>query len=385
MENSNPRQSTPWDVLEDACTLIQKPSVTPDDHGCQTWIAAKLQSLGFACQSLPFGEVDNLWATHGSGGPVFVFAGHTDVVPAGDETSWTVPPFSATIQGRRLIGRGSADMKGALAAMLSACQRFIKHHPNHPGTVAFLLTSDEEGPGIDGSAKVVEWLKSQSIQMDYCLIGEPSSQTQLGDMIKVGRRGSLSGHLKIFGKQGHVAYPHQADNPTHSALHIIHALTEKHWDNGDDHFPPTSFQITNLHAGVGVSNVIPGVLECEFNFRFSPQFSPEQLQSIVADHLKSLHLPFELNWTLSGRPFFPPQGKLLASVHQAITQITGITAEESTSGGTSDGRFIATTGTELVECGLLNQTIHQVNEQIAVDDLYVLTDIYHLILTQLLQ
>lgn len=367
-------------TLELACELIQRPSVTPHDQGCQELLAARLEALGFRIESLRFGEVDNLWARHGSDAPLFVFAGHTDVVPPGPLEEWSSNPFQPDIRDGHLYGRGAADMKGSIAAMVTACERFLTAHDGHSGSIAFLITSDEEGSAVDGTVKVIEQLAGRGEHIDWCLVGEPSSHQQVGDTIKVGRRGSLNGMLRVHGQQGHVAYPHLADNPIHRAAPALAELVATEWDQGNEYFPPTTFQISNIRAGTGTSNVIPGELEVEFNLRFSTESSADSLQSRISTILSAHDLDCELDWNLSGQPFLTKPGELMTSVSTAIREITGLETQLSTSGGTSDGRFIAPTGSQVVELGPSNTTIHQVNENVSVDNLQKLTLIYEKVL-----
>jgi succinyl-diaminopimelate desuccinylase len=367
-------------TLELACDLIQRPSVTPDDQGCQELLATRLEPLGFQIEPLRFGDVDNLWARHGSDAPLFVFAGHTDVVPPGPLEEWSSNPFQPDIRDGHLYGRGAADMKGSIAAMVTACERFLAANDGHTGSIAFLITSDEEGPAINGTVKVIEQLAGRGEHIDWCLVGEPSSQQQVGDMIKIGRRGSLNGALRVHGQQGHVAYPQLADNPIHSAAPALAELVATEWDQGNDHFPPTTFQISSIRAGTGTSNVIPGELEVDFNLRFSTESSAESLQSRIRNILSVHGLDCELDWNLCGQPFLTEPGALVAAVSTAIREITGLETALSTSGGTSDGRFIAPTGSQVVELGPPNTTIHQINENVNVDNLQKLTLVYEKIL-----
>lgn len=364
--------------------LIRRPSITPFDGGCQELIAEFLKPLGFQIEHLRFGEVDNLWARRGSAGPLLVFAGHTDVVPPGAEQEWRFPPFHPSEHQGYLYGRGAADMKGSIAAMLSACQQFIRDYPHHFASIAFLITSDEEGPSIDGTRKVVELLKSRGEKIRWCIVGEPSSESQLGDTLKIGRRGSLSAKLEIFGKQGHIAYPQLAENPIHRCLQALLQLCEKTWDRGNERFPPTSFQISNIHAGQGTGNVIPGKVEILFNFRYSPEQTPEKLQGEVSDILNARGLKYKLDWQHSGAPFMGKEDKLLAAAEYAIKNVMGITPVLSTGGGTSDGRFIIEICDELLELGPCNQSIHHIDECVKIGDLKSLAHIYYTILVQLL-
>lgn len=367
-----------------AKALIERPSITPIDAGCQDILTQRLEPLGFAVQSLPFEDVKNFWAIRGQTRPIFVFSGHTDVVPTGDPTEWNTPPFSPTVKEGYLFGRGAADMKGSLAAMVTACERFISQYPNHNGSIAFLITSDEEGQANNGTVKVLDALQRQGVSLDYCLVGEPSSQKILGDTIKNGRRGSLNATLTIFGKQGHVAYPEKADNPIHRSSKALLELTSMEWDRGNAYFPPTTFQIANLQSGTGATNVIPGTLTCQFNFRFSTESTPESLQAQVNAILKAHNLNYKIDWQLSGMPFLTKAGKLITSCTQAIQEILDVNSTLSTSGGTSDGRFIATTGCEVVELGLCNTTIHSINECVKANDLHQLSKTYERILQLLL-
>ncbi len=364
--------------------LIARPSVTPDDAGCQEIIARRLAACGFAAEPMPFGGVSNLWARRGSSGPLFVFAGHTDVVPPGDAAAWRFPPFEPTVADGMLWGRGAADMKGSLAAMVTACERFAAAHPGHRGSIAFLVTSDEEGPAVDGTVRVVETLQERGERIDWCLVGEPSSSGAVGDTIKNGRRGSLTGRLTVRGVQGHVAYPHLARNPVHEALPALAELAAREWDRGNAFFPPTTFQIAHVHAGDGTENVIPGELSVLFNFRFSTEVTEAQLRREVEAVLQRHGLDYTLGWRLSGQPFLTPAGELVAAAREAVTAVTGREPELSTAGGTSDGRFIAPTGAQVVELGPVNATIHQVDERVAVDDLATLSRIYENILQRLL-
>ena len=371
-------------TLELAKSLISRPSVTPNDNGCQAIMIDRLEKIGFKIHPLKFGDVDNFWATHGDTGPIFSFAGHTDVVPAGDDDAWKTPPFEPTVKDGLLFGRGAADMKGGLASMLVATENFIEKNPNHKGTVAFLITSDEEGVAVNGTVKVMDYLKNNNQKIDYCLLGEPSSTSMLGDVIKNGRRGSLNAILTVKGKQGHIAYPHLAQNPIHLVTSALNDLCQQQWDNGNEYFPATSFQISNIHSGSRVTNVIPGEVEIMFNFRYSTETTKEELQKKVNDILDSHKLNYSIDWSHSGYPFLTPQGELVSACVDAIEKIKSIRPELSTSGGTSDGRFIAQEGTQVVELGPINATIHQVNESVLVQDLEDLSKIYSQILTNLL-
>jgi succinyl-diaminopimelate desuccinylase len=372
------------ETLELACDLICRKSVTPDDAGCQDLLIERLEAIDFEITRLPFGDVNNFWAERGTNGPIMAFAGHTDVVPSGPESKWSTPPFEATIVDGILYGRGAADMKGSLAAMITASEAFVLDHPYHTGRIGFLITSDEEGPAVDGTAKVMNWLGAQGKHIDMCLVGEPSSSNMLGDVLKNGRRGSLGGQLKVIGIQGHIAYPHLADNPIHRLTPALTALTEEVWDDGNEFFPPTSFQVSNINGGTGASNVIPGEVIVDFNFRFATASSAEELQSRVAKILKRFDLNFELDWNLSGKPFLTSGGQLVDATLAAIWETTAQRAELSTGGGTSDGRFIAPSGTELIELGPINSSIHKVDEHVLVTDLDLLAEIYRLILQKTL-
>ena len=371
-------------TLELACELIRRPSVTPDDAGCQALMAERLAAIGFRIEEMPFGEVANLWARRGDEGPLFCFAGHTDVVPTGPIEQWDSAPFEPTIRDGRLFGRGACDMKGSLAAMITAVEAFVRDHPDHRGSIAFLITSDEEGPSVDGTRRVVERLEQRGEKIHFALVGEPSARERLGDTIKNGRRGSLNGVLRVQGKQGHVAYPHLAKNPFHASVGALAALCTEVWDQGNEHFPPTSFQIANLHMGTGAENVIPGQLEAQFNLRFSTELDPEAIQARVRSLLDAGDFDYTLDWRLSGNPFLTPAGELVAATREAIAAVTGIQTQLSTSGGTSDGRFIGPTGAQVVELGPVNATIHQVNECVGVAELDELSEIYRGILKRLL-
>ena len=375
---------TSSETVELTKALIQIPSVTPDDKGANALIADRLKALGFSIESMPFGEVNNLWARLGNSGPVFCFAGHTDVVPTGPKSEWRFPPFEPTIENGMLYGRGAADMKGSIAAMVTACERLLSSEQKLKGSIAFLITSDEEGPAKNGTKKVIETLSARDEFIDWCLVGEPSSTTRLGDIVKIGRRGSLHGRLKVLGTQGHVAYPHLADNPVHRALAPLEALCKEVWDEGNEGFPPTSFQIPNINGGTGADNVIPGELNVSFNFRYSTELTQTDIQERTKTILDSFNLDYELDWELSGEPFLTLKGALVEAVQQSILQVTGQTTETSTSGGTSDGRFIAPTGAQVVELGPCNATIHKVDEHVSVEDLDTLSDVYEDILRRLL-
>jgi succinyl-diaminopimelate desuccinylase len=373
------------DTLDLSLQLLTQPSITPNDANCQHLMADRLRDAGFNIEPMRFAEVDNLWARRGHQAPVFCFAGHTDVVPTGALDRWQSAPFAPQIRDGKLYARGSADMKTALAAMVVATERFVSKYPDHQGSIAYLITSDEEGPAQNGTVKVIECLEARQEKIDWCLVGEPSSTDKLGDIIKNGRRGSLNAVLNIKGKQGHVAYPHLAKNPIHLASAAIDALCKEVWDQGNRYFPATSFQISNIQAGTGATNVIPDHLSISFNFRFSTEVTAEQLQARVVEILARHGVQdYDLLWNLSGLPFLTPVGELVDAAQQAIQQVTGEVSTLSTSGGTSDGRFIAPTGAQVIELGVINASIHQINEHVNVDDLEALTDIYEQILINLL-
>lgn len=373
------------DVLKLAEDLIARRSITPEDGGCQPLIAERLTRLGFQVEWMNHKGVTNLWARRGHKRPLVVLAGHTDVVPPGDEARWVSPPFTPTVREGQLFGRGAADMKGGVAALVVAAERFVQRHPDHAGSIAFLLTSDEEGAAVDGTLRVIEALERRGEKIDYAIVGEPSSRAVLGDEFKIGRRGSLTGHLTVHGVQGHVAYPHLADNPVHRAAPALAELVATVWDEGNAHFPPTSFQIANIHAGTGANNVIPGELFVQFNFRFNTEWTAEGLQAKVEDILHRHGLNFTLDWSLSGQPFLTrADGRLVEAVRTAIRDVLGIETTPSTSGGTSDARFIAPTGAEVIELGPLNATIHKVNECVGVEDLERLAAVYERLLDVLL-
>lgn len=371
-------------ILSLAQHLIQHPSISPNDEGCQQLIAERLQAVGFQIEWLPFGDTLNLWAIHGEGEPCLVFAGHTDVVPVGDENAWTYPPFKAHIMDNILYGRGAADMKGSLAALVVAAENFVKNNPNHAGKIALLITSDEEASAKDGTVKVVETLMARNEPIHYAVVGEPSSSKVLGDIIKNGRRGSITAELYIEGVQGHVAYPHLAENPVHTSLGFLTELTTYQWDNGNEFFPPTSLQIANIKAGTGSNNVIPGELYVQFNLRYCTEVTDKVIKSKVSEMLQKHSLKHRISWNLSGKPFLAGNGKLVQAAQQAVKNVTKITPRLDTSGGTSDGRFIALMGAEVVEFGPLNATIHKVNECVNVDDLGKCGEVYYQIAEKLL-
>ena len=384
-------------TLDLSIALLERPSVTPDDDGCQDILSERLQQVGFDCEFMYYGdrqakgehaEVKNLWARRGKEDPVICFAGHTDVVPTGDENNWTYPPFTPTIADGYLWARGAADMKTGIAAFTVAAERFVANHPEHNGSIAFLITSDEEGPSINGTVKVIETLEARQEKITYCLVGEPSSTDTLGDIIKNGRRGSLGAELTVTGKQGHVAYPHLASNPIHAAMSALTELTNATWDTGNDYFPATSLQISNINSGTGATNVIPETLEAVFNFRFSTETTEDKLKAkthaIFDKYFSNSKASYDICWKLSGQPFLTPKGELVSACKKAIKVVTGIDTTLSTSGGTSDGRFIAPTGAQVVELGVRNATIHQIDEKVDIDDLGRLAQIYEGILENLL-
>lgn len=372
------------DVIEATQTLIRKASVTPDDAGCMDWIIEQLDGCNIRVECFDQHDVKNLLLSHGTGAPHLVFLGHTDVVPTGREEDWRSPPFEPTIKDGLMYGRGTADMKGSIAAYLVAFKQFLTENPDHKGTASILLTSDEEGVADYGIRYVAPELAKRHIKLDYCIVGEPSSTSRLGDVIKVGRRGSLGGSLVIHGKQGHVAYPHLAENPVHLSADFIKTITQHTWDEGNEFFPPTSFQISNISAGTGATNVIPGDLNVEFNFRYSTEVTHAHLQQFTESLLNDLGLDYSIKWKLNGEPFLTEQGELVDACVKSIEEVCGISPELSTSGGTSDGRFIAPLGVEVVEFGPLNATIHQLNECVSVDDLKQLEVVYGRIIRQLL-
>ena len=373
------------DALEITRELVRRASITPADEGCQDLMIEMLEPLGFAAERMPFGEVSNFWARRGSAAPVVMFAGHTDVVPTGDRNHWVCDPFDPqqTPDGR-LIGRGAADMKAGLAAMLTATARFVAENPDHAGSIAYLITSDEEGPAENGTLRVIDALQARGEHIDYCVIGEPSSDKRLGDTVRNGRRGSLSGIAKIRGALGHVAYPLEKENPMHALARFVSAMTQAPVDGGNEHFPPTTFQMVYVHCDANAPNVVPHELSCRFNFRFNTQWTRDSLQSHVEGLLDELGIEYEIEWRLAGAPFITEPGKLTNAVLEAIRDVTGINGELSTSGGTSDGRFIAPHGIDVVEIGPINHTIHKVNEEVLIEDIYALEEIYLRILQKLL-
>lgn len=363
--------------------LIARQSVTPEDAGCQALMAERLEALGFACESLRFEDVDNLWAVIGTEGPTLAFAGHTDVVPTGPLDAWQTPPFTPTERDGRLYGRGAADMKTSLAAMVTATESFVRQYPNFNGRIAFLITSDEEGPSVNGTVKVVEALRQRHETIDWCLVGEPSSSTTLGDVIKNGRRGSLGATVTVHGKQGHIAYPQLADNPIHRAFAAFDALANEPWDEGNAFFEPTRLQFSNINAGTGASNVIPGDLQAQFNIRFSTETTAEEIMARCEQILSAHGVAFSINWQLSGNPFLTEPGQLVSAVQESLVEVVGQAAALSTGGGTSDGRFIATLGTQIVELGPVNASIHQIDEHVRIDDIPRLARIYRGVLDRL--
>ena len=370
-------------TLDLAKQLISIPSITPDDMGCQKIIADRLSNIGFNIENLPFDDVDNLWARYGTQSPLFVFAGHTDVVPTGPVEQWSSDPFTPTIVNDVMTARGTADMKSSIAAMVCACESFFEDNSSIKGSIAFLITSDEEGPAINGTIKVVEHLSKNNEKIDWCLVGEPSSTAILGDVIKNGRRGSISGDLTIHGVQGHIAYPHLAKNPIHLFAGALQDLTDEVWDHGNDHFPPTSFQISNINGGTGVGNVIPGDMHVQFNLRYSTELTDQQIRQRVEAILDKHALKYTLNWSLSGLPFLTPDGHLVDATQKAIKTICGLDTELSTAGGTSDGRYIAPTGAQVIELGPINESIHKIDENINIVQLEQLTKVYTEILNNL--
>ncbi|ACZ76008.1 succinyl-diaminopimelate desuccinylase [Dickeya parazeae Ech586] len=370
-------------VIELAQQLIKRPSLSPDDAGCQALMIERLKAIGFIIEAMDFGDTQNFWAWRGQG-KTLAFAGHTDVVPVGNQSQWQTPPFEPTIRDGMLFGRGAADMKGSLAAMVVAAERFVATHPNHQGRLAFLITSDEEASAVNGTVKVVEALMARQERLDYCLVGEPSSTERVGDVVKNGRRGSITANLRVHGVQGHVAYPHLADNPVHRAMSALNELVETVWDQGNEFFPPTSMQIANINAGTGSNNVIPGELFVQFNFRFSTELTDELIKEQVKTLLDSHQLNYTLEWQLSGHPFLTGRGELVDAVVNAVEHYSEITPQLLTTGGTSDGRFIARMGAQVVELGPVNATIHKVNECVNAADLQLLSRMYQRIMEQLI-
>lgn len=364
-------------VIKLATSLIARPSVTPEDKGCQELMGDMLAQSGFTNESMVFDDTTNLWSRRGSTNPVFCFAGHTDVVPPGELSDWHTPPFEPTIIDGMLYGRGAADMKGSLASMLVATERFVKDYPNHKGSISYLITSDEEGPFINGTTRVIDTLEARNEKITYCIVGEPTSTSKVGDIVKNGRRGSISGKLEIRGKQGHVAYPEQVRNPIHLAMPALAELSQVQWDEGNAYFPATSFQISNINSGTGATNVVPGHLTALFNLRFSTEITREEIEAKVNEVLTRHNLDYHIDWSFSGKPFITEPGPLVDAVGCAIEKITGYSTELSTSGGTSDGRFIAPTGAQVIELGPCNKTIHQINESVKCQDLIDLADIYY--------
>ena len=371
-------------TLNLAKQLIAQPSVTPEDKDCQNMMIARLEAIGFKIERLKFGEVENFWARRGTKAPLFCFAGHTDVVPTGPHSDWKTPPFEPTEKDGYLYGRGAADMKSSLACIVVACEEFVKTHPDHKGSISFLITSDEEGPAHNGTVKVIETLEARNEKIDYCLVGEPSSSNKVGDTIKNGRRGSLGCELTVKGVQGHVAYPHLAKNPVHSAAPALAELAQTEWDKGNDFFPATTFQISNINSGTGATNVIPGTCEVVFNFRFSTETNADSLRERTQAILDRHGVDYDINWKLSGQPFLTSAGALVEAAQAAVKKVTGYETELSTAGGTSDGRFIAPTGAQLVELGPTNATIHQIDECTHIAELDTLTEIYTQLMVELL-
>jgi len=372
------------DVIALLEQLVRCRSITPDDAGCQNILADRLTAIGFKCESMPFGDVSNLYARRGSSGPVLCFAGHTDVVPPGADDAWSSDPFEPVTKDRMLFGRGSADMKSGLAAMIVALEEFIAAHPDHDGSLAMLITSDEEGRARDGTLKVVETLQARGEHIDWCVLGEPSSDQALGDIVRIGRRGSLSGMLKVHGIQGHVAYPQLADNPIRRFAPVLAELHSIEWDQGNEHFPPTSFQVVDIQSGIGFPNVTPGELTARFNFRYSTEWSHETLKQRVREVFDAHAIDYELDWHLSGEPFLTSAGDLIDATSAAVAELAGTAPELSTGGGTSDGRFIAPAGTDVVELGPINATIHKIDEHVSIDDVITLTAMYRRIAERLL-
>jgi succinyl-diaminopimelate desuccinylase len=373
--------SNTLELLKD---LIRRPSVTPKDEGCQDVLAERLRPFGFTEERLNFADTQNIWLKRGTAKPLFVFLGHTDVVPTGPLEAWQSPPFEPTLRDGKLYGRGAADMKGGIAAFVTAVERFVANHPNHNGSIAVMITSDEEGIATNGVVKVVEVLEARNEKIDWCLVGEPSSDKKIGDVIRVGRRGSLCAKLTVQGIQGHVAYPELADNPIHTFAPALKALTEEIWDRGNAFFPPTSLQVSNIHSGTGAENIIPGSVEVQFNLRFCTELDEHIIKQRTHAILDKYGFNYNVQWRLSGNPFLTEHGELIDAAHAAILTVTGYDTKDDTGGGTSDGRFIAPTGTQVIELGALNESIHKINEHIAVSDLEVLSAIYEQILVNLL-
>ncbi len=382
MQPMNDELSEP--VIDLLCELIRRRSVTPEDAGCQGLMSERLEQLGFTCETMQFNDVTNLWARRGDASPVLCFAGHTDVVPPGDEQEWSTDPFEPTFKDGLLYGRGSADMKSGLAAMVVALEEFLGEHPDHDGSLALLITSDEEGRARDGTLKVIHALSERSEHIDWCVLGEPSSQDNLGDIVRVGRRGSLSGMLTVRGIQGHVAYPQLADNPIRRFAPVLAELHEIVWDDGNEFFPPTSFQVVDVQSGIGAPNVTPAELSARFNFRYSTEWTHESLREKVHSVFDAHDIDYELKWHLSGKPFLTEPGKLVNAVHEAVTEHTGTAPELSTGGGTSDGRFISPAGTDVVELGPVNASIHKIDEHVKIADVITLTSMYKRIMELML-
>ena len=372
------------DTLELLIDLIKKPSVTPDDAGCQDYIVGRLQGLNFKEERLNFNDTQNLWLKRGNEKPLFTFLGHTDVVPPGPLEAWVSPPFDPTIRDGKLYGRGAADMKGGIASFMTAIERFVAKYPNHAGSIGILLTSDEEGAATNGVVKVMEVFEQRQEKIDWCLVGEPSSDKKMGDVIRVGRRGSLCAKLTVIGIQGHVAYPELADNPIHSFAPALKELTEEVWDHGNVFFPPTSLQVSNINSGTGAENIIPGSAEVQFNLRFCTELNEDIIKQRTCAILDKYDFKYDLQWRLSGNPFLTEKGALIDATHAAIKTVTGFETLDDTGGGTSDGRFIAPTGAQVLELGPLNESIHKINEHVAVEDLEILSAIYEQILVNLL-
>ena len=371
-------------TLKLACDLIARPSLTPDDAGCQEMLIERLNAIGFECETMVFDDVTNLWARRGNEAPLLAFAGHTDVVPPGPLAQWHSDPFEPEIRDGMLYGRGAADMKSSIAAMVTACERFVARHSDHQGSIALLITSDEEAIAINGTVKVIETLEARGEKIDWALIGEPSSHSRVGDVVKNGRRGSIGAKLVINGIQGHVAYPHKVDNPIHRAMPALHELARHEWDQGNSFFPPTSFQISNINSGTGAHNVVPGHAEVWFNLRYSTEIDAHKIIETTRSILDKHELDYQIDWSISGYPFLTPEGELVNAAQQAIMQHVGITPSLETTGGTSDGRFIAPTGAQVLELGPVNESIHKLNEHVSVDDLELLSNIYESMLEQLL-